>query len=73
MKNITSIKIPKKYQERVQELYYDSDGYWLHLNKGWHWDDYGLHTIHEDTKSRVLMCLRDTEPCDCDYCKGLEN
>lgn len=73
MINETSIRVPKKYEERVQEIFHDEDGYWLYLNRGWHSDDYGLHVIHEDTQADVLKMLRWTEPCDCDWCCGKEN
>ena len=65
--------IPKKYVERVEEYYKDSDGWWIYLNRGWCWDDKGLHTIHEDTQKEALFALRCTEKCNCDYCKGLED
>ena len=65
MINKTSIKVPKKYEERVKELFHDSDGYWLILNEEWCSDDYSLHIIHQDTQADVLMMLRLTEPCDC--------
>lgn len=71
MKNETKIKIPKKYYDRIKEIYYDDDGYWVNLNKGWSYDGYGSHTIHSDTQQQVLKCIRDTELCDCDYCKKL--
>jgi len=60
MTNTTSIKIPKKYQDRVECVEHDQDGYWLYLYDGWNWGDRGLHTIHEDTQSEVLRCLRET-------------
>ena len=72
MKNTTKIKVPKKYQSRINEISNDSDGYWCYL-KGWYWDDPGLHVIHEDTQEAVLECIRQMEPCTCNYCKGLEN
>ena len=73
MTNVTSIRIPKKYAERVKEVFHDEDGYWLYLNRGWHnSDDYALHIIHEDTQAEVLKKLRWTEPCDCDWCTGKE-
>ena len=65
--NNTNIKIPKKYQDRIKEIYHDEDGYWVILNKGWFCEDYGLHTIHEDTQQDILRCIRETESCD--YCK----
>lgn len=73
MKNTTKIKVPAKYENRISEIYHDSDGYWVYLNCGWYWDDPGLHTIHEDSQQDVLRCIRATAPCDCDCCKGLED
>jgi hypothetical protein len=65
--------IKKKYQSRIDEIYRDSDGWWIYLKRGYCWDDKGLHTIHEDTQKEAIECLYYTEKCDCDYCKGLEN
>lgn len=65
--------IKKKYQDRIEEMVKDDDGWWIYLNRGWFWDDYGLHIIHEDTKAEAIKMLQMTEPCDCDYCKGLED
>ena len=62
----------KKYLERVQRQYRDSDGYWIDLRCGWRnmLDPVcPLHGIHEDTKREAEFWLRRTEPCDCDECK----
>ena len=67
------MKIPKKYQERVMEIYQDDDGWWIYLNRGWRVCDNLCHTLHEDTQTRLLDELRKTVNCDCPYCKGLEN
>lgn len=67
------MRIPKKYAPRVQEVFKDDDGYWIYLNRGWFWDDPGLHTIHEDTQRELLVQLRYTERCNCPYCQGLED
>lgn len=73
MLNLTTIRVPKKYEERIETIEHDIDGYWVYLNYGWHWDDYGLHTIHEDTHAEILKRIRETEPCDCDRCiEGLK-
>lgn len=65
--------IQKKYQERIDEMIHDDDGWWIYLNRGWFWDDHGLHIIHEDTKAEAIQQLKYTEPCDCPYCKGEED
>jgi hypothetical protein len=61
--------IPKKYEERVSEMYQDSDGFWIYLKRGWRQGDNVCHTLHEDTQTRLLQELRKTKRCDCDYCK----
>ena len=69
MKNSTNIKVPKKYAERIKEIFHDEDGYWVYTNPGWHnGDDYALHVIHEDTQAEILQQIRWTEPCDCEEC-----
>lgn len=63
------MKIPKKYEDRVEDYSIDEDGVWIYLSRGWRWDDVGLHVIHEDTQKEALACLRNTQPCSCDDCK----
>ena len=70
MDNTTLLNIPVKYQTRVMYVDLDDDGWWIVLNDRWCWDYPGLHTIHEDTKSAALQCLRETKVCDCKECKG---
>lgn len=72
MNNLTSIRIPKKYHDRISEVWHDSDGYWVIL-KGYYYDDPGCHVIHEDTHKQILQCIRWSDKCSCDYCKGLED
>jgi len=62
------MKIPKKYQNRVYEVYQDEDGFWCYLNEGWCYDQKGQHIIHEDTKTEVLKCIKYTEKCMCSDC-----
>lgn len=67
MKNTTNLKVPKKYQSRVevvtQEYCDDSEGlaYVIYLNDGWcAGDDYGVQTLTEYSKKEALSRLRDT-------------
>lgn len=69
MKNSTTIKVPKKYQERIKEIYQDEDGYWCILNPDWHHVD-DSHTIHEYTQADILRCIRETEPVNLNERKG---
>jgi len=62
------MRIPKKYEERVELLEHDEDGWWIYLNYGWCWDCKGLHIIHEDTQKEALRCLKNTNRCNCDEC-----
>jgi len=73
MLNLTKIKVPKKYEDRIETIEHDEDGYWVYLNYGWYWDDHGLHTIVEDTQAAILRRIRETKPCNCERCmKGLQ-
>ena len=65
--------IKKKYQDRIEEMYKDEDGWWISLKRGWYWDDPGLHTIHEDTKAEALKMVTYTDKCTCRWCRGLED
>lgn len=60
------------YENRIEDAYQDQDGYWIHLKKGWRVHDNICHTIHEDTKTRLIKELKQTVPCDCDWCLGKE-
>lgn len=71
MKNSTSIKVPKKYQPMVEDIYKDSDkGYWCYANKGYYFSDmdYGVHIIREDTQRQVLDMIKSLRLCECDDC-----
>ena len=67
------MKIAKKYNDRICDLYHDQDGWWIHLGKGWRKGDDICHTLHEDTQTRLMQELRKTVPCDCDWCMGKED
>lgn len=71
MKNNTSIKVPKKYQPMLDEVYKDSDGYWAYSKAGYHFPEMGCHTAHEDTQADLMRVVRNVQPCDCGECKEL--
>lgn len=73
MLNNTTIKIPKKYEDRINEIYHDSYGYWVYLNRGYCSYNWACHTIHEDTHKDILEEIRCSSKCDCYYCKDIEN
>lgn len=71
MKNTTSIKVPKKYQHMVDDIYHDSEkGYWCHSENGYYFSevDYGIHIIREDTQKLLLEMIRSLRPCECKDC-----
>ncbi len=68
MKNNILIKVSKKYQSKIDIIEKDEDGYWAYLKRGFCFDDRGLHTIHEDTKTEILSCIREIKPCFCSSC-----
>lgn len=70
MKNTTNIKIPKKYQHMIDEIFHDSDGYWGYTKNGYKFDDTECHTAHGNTQSELLQDIRSLTKCDCSECKG---
>jgi hypothetical protein len=74
MKNTTSIKVPKKYEHMIEEIYQDSDGYWVYSKAGFHFAYMGgeCHTGHEDTQRDLLMVIRTLETCTCKDCKDCQ-
>ncbi|MBD8045832.1 hypothetical protein [Clostridium faecium] len=68
MKNTTSIKVPKKYHLMIDEIFYDSDGYWAYSSKGYMFNLSDSHTAHEDTQKELLDAIRTLKPCNCSEC-----
>ena len=59
MKNATKMKVPKKYQAAIKEIYRDYDGVWVILNDGFIAPSTGCQTIHEDRQIDALACIRE--------------
>lgn len=72
MKNITTIKVPKKYQHMIEDIYLDGEGsgYWVHAKEGYYFAgfDYGVHIVRESTQKEILDQIRQMKPCDCEDC-----
>lgn len=69
MQNLTKIKIPKKYQDKLELIDNEgSEGYWAYSNKGFQFGGMGCHTAHEYTVKELLAMIRTLEPCDCEQC-----
>lgn len=76
MKNTTRVRIPKRYQDMIEEVYNDSDGrgYWCFSKKGYYFSDmdYGVHIVREDTQKHLIDMIRSLRPCECEECKEVE-
>lgn len=68
MNNQTKIKIPKKYESMLDEVFHDSDGYWAISKKGYRFEQTECHTAHDHTQKFLMEYIRSLEVCDCDDC-----
>jgi hypothetical protein len=63
---IGKVKIPAKYADRIEEIEDDREednGWWIYLKDGWVCEtSSSCHTIHEDTITQCLKCLRQSRP-----------
>jgi hypothetical protein len=71
MNNKTNIKVPKKYQNMIDEIYKDSEGYWAYSKSGFYFGHMGngCHTAHEYSQSELLTVIRSLKPCECEKCE----
>lgn len=72
MKNETTLKIPKKYESAIKEIYKDSEGYWVYAEKGYIFANTGCHTAHEYTQKDIMSAIRTLESCTCSDCQAQE-
>lgn len=56
--------VPKSKIDAIRDIYHDSDGYWVCLNKGWNTGYEDCHTIHTDTITELRQELRWIEKGD---------
>ena len=52
----TAFSVPKKYMNRVQEAYENSDGFWIVLKNNWKNGE--SDTIHEDSAKAAVAALK---------------
>lgn len=69
MKNSTTIKVPKKYQHMIGEIWTEDDGwsdwgpsYWVSIAEGFYSPDMECHTLHESTQKEILSLIRRIRP-----------
>lgn len=58
MINNTTLKVPKKYHDMIEDIYKDIDGYWINLKEEFYSTGTGTNTIHEYTQKDVLKELK---------------
>lgn len=66
MKNSTNIKIPKKYEKYILEVWYEGteDGYWANLLECCICNDTDCHYVHEWTQKDFLKSLQSISVMD---------
>ena len=65
------IAMIKRNPARFRDDWYrDSDGYWVHLQKGWQIAPHtACHTLHEINVQDILLAARHVCKCDCEDCR----
>lgn len=77
MKNKTSIKVSKKQETMIAEIWRENDGgelsYWAATEDGYCFLDMepggGCHTAHEDTQKAMKEVFKSLAVCDCEECR----
>lgn len=74
MINNTNMKIPQKYQDKLEEIDYEGkdSGYWAYTKSGYMFESMGCHTAHEFNKNELLKVIRTIIPCECEQCCSQE-
>ena len=70
MKNLTTVKIPKKYAIGLEGIDKDFDGYWGYTKKGYMFTNTDSHTAHGLTQKEFMEDIRTMVTCDCKECKN---
>jgi len=71
MLNKTKIKIPKKYEKYIDEIYFytEPNTYAAKLKNGYcNLNGGGLHYMGIDTQKQFLEELKNIKPCTCNEC-----
>ncbi|CAM4303900.1 antirestriction protein ArdA [Jeotgalicoccus halotolerans] len=72
MKNFTGMKIAKKYEAGIEEIYKDIDGVWAHAAAGYYFESMDTHTAHEDNQKDLYKVIQTLAPCDCEECENMK-
>ena len=69
MKNYTGLKVAKKYEPMIEEIYKDFDGVWAHAEAGYRFESSDTHTERQDTQKDLYKTFKTLVPCDCEECQ----
>ena len=72
MKNYTGMKIAKKYEAGIEEIYKDIDGVWAHAAAGYYFESMDTHTAHEDNQKDLYKVIQTLAPCECEECENMK-
>ena len=70
---MSKIKQALARDERVSEVYSDSDGHWVILKPGWRDRESLTHSFHEQTLARLRQSFRRVEKCTCEECLSADH
>lgn len=69
MINQTGLKVAKKYEPMIEEIYKDFDGVWAHAEAGYKFESSDTHTERQDTQKDLYKTFKTLVPCDCEECE----
>ena len=69
MINHTKMRVPKKYEDKLELIERDMDGVWAYTNVGYRFSSTDAHTAVTDTQKELMKDIRSIEPCSCKQCK----
>ena len=73
MRNHTGLRVAKKYEPMIEEIYKDFDGVWAHAEAGYIFESSGTHTERQDTQKDLYKTFKTLVPCDCEECQYIIN
>lgn len=73
MKNYTGLKVAKKYEPMVEEIYKDFDGVWAYAEAGYRFESSDTHSERQDTQKALYRTFKTLVPCDCEECQHIIN
>lgn len=67
-------RLPKKYQEKIQDILVDDGCYWINLKEGWCIDNEEEHLFTATSIKSILFDMSENvRPCNCPDCRASKN